>query len=1128
MEREERTNTAQNVDTFTSRARPAVTAENLRDALKNKRYWFSRKKILNRGFFDHWPMGDGRFVENLTNVIGTDFYGKKFDDAKSSFTFNNITDPEARAIANASTGPMREAYSLLNNNYTSRSILGKLRDMEINESVAKNRLETISGARHAAPDVDNWAIIGLNEEKITPREYFNLLKAELIVENPIIEEHRLKNRRDATFNPLLSEDTYAPPKIMDGVSLNSFQNMETIENFDRIMGTIARKARVRLVASDDLEAGNVEITKRRYYGPLRTIRNVFRNHTNSRTTGLPGAYTVKFSTENSQSEQLYMVLKSMAEASVRPYVEETQRLITSTSANNLPSIGTFNECSHAISRASACLVASDMCKMLDLDPQDARVMSTFFKVEAAQHLNSIDSQDENIMPLIADYYAESINNFAQDFGISLDTFAQYEQFDTTSAVNLGSALYSRRATPTTNILGASNFNFARNTQNTEALDYIFGYLNSRAISEPSNVPVLPTPSPKPQPGLVPTPTPTPTAEVKKKEKSFSKKVYGQDVLIKYNYEDGTFSYDINGEDCTKASFDKFEEISELIYSEIAKDAAPLGPETMRQLVSEGEHNVTEYFYIKGVPATKRAFYTQKDLVVFNGICATSDEYDFYRDYTKNQITLDADFEIDRDSVIIPPYKPEPQPIPLPSPAPQPKLEPESEEYKQAIEDLMNMAINIEPNRIESQRSVRMNKKHIIERKLKELEAARSLREFGDFGRMAQGISENPYAENFNSTETQPFEAGEAHPRNPDRKKRELIEEELKKRTISGGVAPASHSESESSEILEPIIDLENELNNLYVRPSQRNTKYGQAIMRKREEILREIERRNGRGQQDSHAADDFGDLLPRQPDRDDIAKTEASHPSKAEVNANVKSTTLDDFMNVENTDTASDVVVDNGTTAVVKKKPSKQKQEFYGPRRMGEIPTEVTKDKVKCTSTQVEKACVKFVSSIVKDKFAKSWAEGMLYNKAAAECAENSREYFDNLDNSVECHNESELYSVVSGLLDGAVDKEARKHKRDEELLDNSVYQAEREVCNELLEVANSLIREVVRFREKNLSVTGPRMTTPTFVEYVDSVGGEKKLKDYLDDKFVTPILNRGYLHIRSIENEAERQKGDE
>lgn len=1113
MESNKRTMTsgqnAQNTQSNTvNSAVSSVNAGNLRDHLKNKRFWFARKKILNRGFFDHWPMGDGQFVENLTNVIGTDFYGKQFDDAKKTYKFNNIANPEAQAIANTSTGDMREAYSLINNGFTSRSILGKLRDIEINESVAKNRLETISGARHPAPDVDNWAIIGLNEEKITPREYFNLLKAELIVENPIIEEHRLRKQRDATFNPLLNEDSYAPPVIMDGVSINSFQNMETIENFDKVMGTISRKARVNLVSSDAVEAGNVEITKRKYYGPLRSIRNIFRGHTNSRTTGLPGAYTVKFSAQNSQSEQLYMVLKSMAEASVRPYMEETSRLISTTSAENLPNINTFNENSHAISRASACLIASDMCKMLDLEPHDAKVMSTFFKVEAAQHLNSItDSQNENIMPLIADYYAESINNFAQDFGISLDTFAQYEQFDTTTAVNLGSALYSRRATPTTNTLGESNFNFARNNQNTEALDYIFGYLNRRAISQTPSTPTPLPPAPAPTPKPTPAPTPLPPAPAQ--EKSFSRQTYGNDVLKKHNYEDGSITYDINDIECSKEDFEEFEDLSKLIYSPTAKMAKPNESETMRQLVRESEYNNTEYFYIKGVPATRRAFYSQKDLVVFNGICATNSEFELYKSYTRNQIVLDVDYNIENDGVIITPYNPEPKPEPkplpggnevkpLPSPEPEPAVEAKNEDYQQISDDLISMALGITPNRIESQSSVRMNKKHIIERKLEEI-AQRKAEE--------ESVSE-------------PDELP-----NPNKKKRELIETELEKRPVSIKVQglPGNYPNDAEEELLDPVIDLdEYDPDKPYFRHDQKGSKYAQAIMRKYERQKAE----------NRHAEDDFGDLLPKQPDQV-TPKAEQPKEEKTEVKKDSILKSLDDFLeveeNIDNNASITEENIDNNasdTAEVTKKKPSHKKQEFYGPRIMGHIPTEIEAEKVKCTSTQVEKSCVKVVADIVKDKFTKQYAEGMLYNKAAAASAENSREYFDNLDKAVDCHNESELYAVVGELLDDHIDHKSRKRKDDRNLLDDSHYQAEKDVCKELLEVADSLVKEVVHFREKNYSVTGPKMTNATFEEYVNSVGGMKNLKAKLDERFVTPILNRGFFQIRGIEDD--RQKSFE
>ena len=109
-------------------------------------------------------------------------------------------------------------------------------------------------------------------------------------------------------------------------------------------------------------------------------------------------------------------------------------------------------------------------------------------------------------------------------------------------------------------------------------------------------------------------------------------------------------------------------------------------------------------------------------------------------------------------------------------------------------------------------------------------------------------------------------------------------------------------------------------------------------------------------------------------------------------------------------------------------------------------------------------------------------------------------------------------------MLENPVDVKV-KHP---ELLDESTYEVNKEICNDLMKVANSLVDKALKFREDNYSVTGPKTTAVTFDEYIKSLGGKERVKAALDEKYITPILNNGYFRIQGITNSKPVEKSYE
>ena len=1121
----------------------SVNASNLKDSLKNKRYWFSRhKKIVNRGIFDHWPMGRGRYTENLTGVIGTDFYGDNFQNAKFAEDFDSFINEDVKTFANNSNPEMREAYSLLNNGFNSRAVLGKLRDAELNESATKNRIETYVGSRVAAPDTDNWAILGLNEPVITPKEYANLLKAEMIVSNPIIEQDALENGADRTF--AYSEtagNSYEPPVIMGDKTLNKYPHMAEIENFGEVLGQISQHAKVRFIGSDVVEKGQVEFIKRRFYGPLRTIKNFVKKSGNAQSSGLPSSYTLKVSNQNTQGEQLYMIMKSMAELSVRPFVEETSRICGT--AENLPSRETFEENRKYIERASACLVASDMCKMFNLSTDDARVMSDYFKIEAAQNLGQItETNSTTIMPLIADYYAESINSFAQDFGISIENMAKYDEIDATSARNLGSVLYARHTPQTTNTLGESNYNATRTNNNSTENDRLFEYLRRQAMrkkeEEAARGRAREETIRKLREAAAAAEAVKKAAEEEARRKEeegrestggrYAPKKYGEDETYYTKSKDGTIKrYFINEIECSEEDYDKFDDLSQLIFNPDYRFFAPkTAIERVRDVKVASAEGIHTYYYVDGIPATEAAALSIKsgaeDVVKFNGVCTTTAELDWYKNYTKNEISLTAATSTsDRTR------EDSSTPSEEETSRTEERMEDELDDFlygmARGIEAESGDVYKDEVRRGEEFRKLVGGAEHVDEEKIKKYikkrYKMRDESEARDFMKLVGGAETNntgfeKYNEKKNDRDARNTLNNMARgidtngviesQRSVRVNKKKLFDKYLDQASnqreieniLKNMALGLDGDETTSDEILEPIYDFDKDYYEKEGAPAIMGYYFDDDRATSSTKTPKE-EKKAHTGTTKQASLDDFG----TEEEKADEFDTETKGSMRVSIDV------------PEGTD-LSDTEV----------KFSKKKKEYYGPKRMGEFPEKIVDDKVKCTSKGVEKRAVGLVADIVRDHFVDKYKKSVKYLVDARKHEESSREYQDNFNKSIENGVESNIAAVISDLLENPVDVKV-KHP---ELLDESTYEVNKEICNDLMKVANSLVDKALKFREDNYSVTGPKTTAVTFDEYIKSLGGKERVKAALDEKYITPILNNGYFRIQGITNSKPVEKSYE
>lgn len=421
----------------------------LRDELNKKVFWFT-DETSGKHMVDRWPFGHGKYVENLTNVIDDKFYGVDFDSAKRVYNFDGVfgkdSNFETVFLANNVLGndDIWTSVSLLANGFNSKSMLGKMRDMELNKSATQKRLNTISGRKNSAPNTDDWAELALNEDSMSVYDYQCLLSTELCAKNPVLLESRWLDQEVPS--------DYTPPVLGDK-QLKDFPHMAVIENFDDVMRSVAKHTNINIKISDSIEAGQVALYKQRFFSSLRGIKNYAKKAGNARASGVRANYTMAVSSKNTQGEQIYMTLKALSEVSVKHFIDLTEQAIAK-GAENLPNAEQFNQDKDSIARIASCLIASDMCYMFNLEKDDADVLSNAFMVEALLNFDNLTVSEDNkqYMPLIADYYAESINSFAQDFQVSLTSFAESKGVDV-DATNIGNILYARMVPTATNVLG---------------------------------------------------------------------------------------------------------------------------------------------------------------------------------------------------------------------------------------------------------------------------------------------------------------------------------------------------------------------------------------------------------------------------------------------------------------------------------------------------------------------------------------------------------------------------------------------------------------------------------------------------------------------------------------------------
>lgn len=409
----------------------ALSGFDFQNNILNKVFWFTRAKLK----VGRVPFVSRRMIEDLTRVIPSDFYGQSFEGAKFSTranfdtAFNNpklLADLDAHKI----DGEMRSAYSLLSHGYNSSAILGKIRNTEIKQAVYRIKLHS-RAADIDTPFMDAWARISDQEPNVSVDQFIAVLRAERNIKHP---ENFNEGTRPAVADKSLG---YYTPSLENGLPLRSFTGSFDRNDalFESVMRDISDKVGIDFVPVSEVAKGEpvsekyIGLKPKRFFGALDVIKKrVSPLKYGISPTGWPKRYKMEYPEQNTNTEKLYGVIKCLCGLQADQLGNIAERVILANqAATNLPSPQVFNEARGRLTSAAACLIASDVCYMLNLPVEQARLMSDTFKLEAEQNLSMLDTKGNkatHFMPMIANMYAIGVHNFAYDLNPSMQSYAE--------------------------------------------------------------------------------------------------------------------------------------------------------------------------------------------------------------------------------------------------------------------------------------------------------------------------------------------------------------------------------------------------------------------------------------------------------------------------------------------------------------------------------------------------------------------------------------------------------------------------------------------------------------------------------------------------------------------------------
>ncbi len=389
-----------------------------------------QEKILNKNFWlfpVHWQFN----IDNdMSSAIPTDYYGGAFESAKWSTsedfqkTFQNMALLDAIDRRVSKGLGEYHAFSLLAHGYNSNAILGKVFNSEFKQAVFSAKSNNSPNVD--TPFIDAWAEITANEAPLSVNEFITVLSAERKIKHP--------NTLNLESNPGVVENLgLRAPMLEDMQSLETqpdvLQFNEDHDKFNIIMKNLSNKSGIEFVENKNLQYGQVCWRKKRFFGALDKIKNfVSPSNTSLKVGGWPKQFKLEYPQEVTHTQQLYSVIKCMCGYPVSLVSNTVDKaIVINKFAPNLPSLENFAGNRVWLYNAAGCLVASDVCLMIGLPPETAKMMSDTFRYEAMLELESMSEDakmDKNYMPILAQLHAICMKEMCHRFDPTMSEYAE--------------------------------------------------------------------------------------------------------------------------------------------------------------------------------------------------------------------------------------------------------------------------------------------------------------------------------------------------------------------------------------------------------------------------------------------------------------------------------------------------------------------------------------------------------------------------------------------------------------------------------------------------------------------------------------------------------------------------------
>ena len=401
----------------------------------------------------------GRFMDNTASIITEEDYGKRFENklrGNLNNLFNNRAD--ANLIKEEISPSMRKQFDLINAGYTSSRSLGREHDKELNRITLRQLNDYGYQNAGVLEDERRWVEYASNDKDMTVQELVSTLTAERIAtDNTLLDTLKTKEElaeAGYTLSPIavpvlergdekLYDITFAQKKaganppiptytiLPSGkeLTIDAFNNMKQIENMNQVLYSLAKSAGIKIVQDNSLPAGQTSFKRSRLRSFGRRILSGFRIRTNGKSRAIPTAGVLRYSTQGNQAADVYNVIKAVSGLSCGYALDRTSKLIAKQSPSNLPNISDFVMNSSKLQDISASLIAADLVLMSDLSANDAKVLRSLYKLDAAQKLSSLEQPqgDKNnnwVVPLVSSYYLNGVQHFANDFNVNLSTLSE--------------------------------------------------------------------------------------------------------------------------------------------------------------------------------------------------------------------------------------------------------------------------------------------------------------------------------------------------------------------------------------------------------------------------------------------------------------------------------------------------------------------------------------------------------------------------------------------------------------------------------------------------------------------------------------------------------------------------------